>query len=74
MKYSFGISDFLEEIPSLSHSVVFLYFFVSGFPQSPYLHVQQNKHHQEAALWPVLPLETGQEQEWSFLSDPQASW
>ena len=26
-KYSFGISDFLEEIPSLSHSVVFLYFF-----------------------------------------------
>ena len=28
MKCSFGISDFLEEIPSLSHSVVFLYFFV----------------------------------------------
>ena len=27
MKGSFGISDFLEEIPSLSHSVVFLYFF-----------------------------------------------
>jgi len=27
MKYSFGIYDFLEEIPSLSHSVVFLYFF-----------------------------------------------
>ena len=27
MKYSFGISDFLEEISSLSHSVVFLYFF-----------------------------------------------
>ena len=27
MKYPFGISDFLEEIPSLSHSVVFLYFF-----------------------------------------------
>ena len=27
MKYSFGISDFLEEIPSLSYSVVFLYFF-----------------------------------------------
>ena len=25
MKCSFGISDFLEEIPSLSHSVVFLY-------------------------------------------------
>ena len=27
MKCSFGISDFLEEIPSLSHYVVFLYFF-----------------------------------------------
>ena len=27
MKCSFGISDFLEEIPSLYHSVVFLYFF-----------------------------------------------
>ena len=27
MKYSLGISDFFEEIPSLSHSVVFLYFF-----------------------------------------------
>ena len=27
MKFSFGISDFLEEIFSLSHSVVFLYFF-----------------------------------------------
>src|SRR5574340_476870 len=27
MKCSFDISDFLEEIPSLSHSVVFLYFF-----------------------------------------------
>ena len=27
MKCSFDISDFLEEISSLSHSVVFLYFF-----------------------------------------------
>ena len=27
MKCSFGISDFLEEISGLSHSVVFLYFF-----------------------------------------------
>ena len=27
MKFSFGISDFLEEFPSLSYSVVFLYFF-----------------------------------------------
>ena len=28
MKYSLGISDFFEEISSLSHSVVFLYLFV----------------------------------------------
>ena len=27
MKCSFGISDFLEDISSLSHSVVFLYLF-----------------------------------------------
>ena len=27
MKCSLSISDFLEEIPSLSHSVVFLYVF-----------------------------------------------
>ena len=27
MKYSLGISNFLEEISSLSYSVVFLYFF-----------------------------------------------
>ena len=28
MKSSFGISNFLEEISSLSHSIVFLYFIV----------------------------------------------
>ena len=27
MKYSLGISTFLEEISSLSYSIVFLYFF-----------------------------------------------
>ena len=27
MKFSLGISNFLEEISSLSHSIVFLYFF-----------------------------------------------
>ena len=27
MKYSLGISNFLKEIPGLSHSIVFLYFF-----------------------------------------------
>ena len=44
MKCSFGISNYLEEIPSLSHSIVFLYFFVliteEGFLISPcYLEV-----------------------------------
>ena len=39
MKYSLGISNFLEEISSLSHSVVFLCFFAliaeEGFLMSP---------------------------------------
>ena len=39
MKYSFGVSQFLKEISSLSHSIVFLYFFVviteEGFHISP---------------------------------------
>ena len=39
MKYSLGISNFLEEISSLSHSVLFLYFFAliieDGFLISP---------------------------------------
>ena len=39
MKCSLGISDFLEEISSLSHSIVFLYFFSliteEGFLISP---------------------------------------
>ena len=39
MKYSLGISNFLEEIPSLSHSIFFLYFFAliteEGFLISP---------------------------------------
>ena len=39
MKCSLGISNFLEEISSLSHSVVFLYFFTlipeEGFLFSP---------------------------------------
>ena len=39
MKYSLGISNFLEEISSLSHSIVFLYFFTliteEGFLISP---------------------------------------
>ena len=39
MKYSLVISNFLEEISSLSHSIVFLYFFAlitdEGFLISP---------------------------------------
>ena len=39
MKCSFGISNFLEEISSLSHSIVFLYFIAliteEGFLISP---------------------------------------
>jgi len=39
MKYSVGISNFLDAISSLSHSVVFLYFFAlipeEGFLISP---------------------------------------
>ena len=39
MKYFLGVSNFLEEVSSLSHSVVFLYFFAlraeEGFLISP---------------------------------------
>ena len=38
MKCSLGISDFLEEIPSLSHSVVFLYFFTKLHNVTIFLH------------------------------------
>ena len=34
MEYSLGISSFLEDISSLSHSVAFLYFFVLIAEQS----------------------------------------
>ena len=30
MKYSLGISNFLEELSSLSHFIVFLYFFANN--------------------------------------------
>ena len=33
MKYSPGISNFLKEISSLPHSIVFLYFFIQLDPQ-----------------------------------------
>ena len=53
MKCSFGISDFLEEIPSLSHSVVFLFFFaligkdgflISSFALNTFTWICQNTH------------------------------
>ena len=41
MKCSLGISNFLEEMCSFSHSVVFLYFFAliaeEGFPQAGFV-------------------------------------
>ena len=43
MKYSLGISNLLEEISSLSHSIVFLYFFAKVFDC-----VDHNK------LWKIL--------------------
>ena len=48
MKFSLGISNFLEEISSLSHSIVFLYFFAliteEGFLISPcyFLEISQS--------------------------------
>ena len=44
MKYSLGISNFLEEISSLSHSIAFLYFFAlipeEGFLISPFREIR----------------------------------
>ena len=37
MKCSFGIPNFLEEISSLSHSVVFLYFFSALITEEGFL-------------------------------------
>ena len=34
MKCSLGISNFLDEIPSLSHSIVFLYFFLCALKKA----------------------------------------
>ena len=40
MKYSLGIANFLEVISSISHSIVFLYFFIGS-------HEQRTKENQE---------------------------
>ena len=37
MKYSLGISNFLEDISSLSHSIVFLYFFLHWLLRKAFL-------------------------------------
>ena len=42
MKYSIGISNFLEEISSLSHSVVFLYFFAKQVTQDGWVMVERS--------------------------------
>ena len=47
MKYSLGIFNFLEKISSLSHSVVFLYFFFIDYAKA-FDSVDQNK------LWKIL--------------------
>ena len=47
MKCSLGISNFLEEISSLSHSVVFLYFFAL-IAEEGFYYVDHNK------LWKIL--------------------
>ena len=42
MKYSLGISNFLEEISSLSHSVLFLYFFALITEEDLYIEPQSH--------------------------------
>ena len=55
MKCSLGISNFLEEISSLSHSVVFLYFFAliaeEGFLISPCYSQNVTKKKGGGELW-----------------------
>ena len=43
MKCSLGISNFLEEISSLSHSIVFLYFFALITGKDPFSFQSQIK-------------------------------
>ena len=60
MKYSLGISNFLEEISSLSHSIFFLYFFAliteEGFLISPWysleLCIQMSISFLSSSVWP----------------------
>ena len=55
MKYSLGISNFLEETSSPSHSVVFLYFFAliteEGFLISPCYSLEFCISEDEMAGW-----------------------
>ena len=50
MKYSLGISNFLEEISSLSQSIVFLYFFGLILLQGPHKLYEKAKWLSEEAL------------------------
>ena len=58
MKCSLGISNFLEEISSLSHSIVFLYFFAliteAGFLISPCYSLELCIHMGVSFLFPLI--------------------
>ena len=51
MKSSLGISNFLEEITSLSHSIVFLYFFASKNGEALY---SKQKQDQELTVCQIM--------------------
>ena len=55
MKYSLGVSNFLEVISSLSHSVVFLYFFALITEEDSYLFLLFfGTLHSDAYIFPFL--------------------
>ena len=54
MKCSLGISNFLEEISSLSHSVVFLYFFALITEQGFLFLLFFGTLHSDAYIFPFL--------------------
>ena len=56
MKCSLGISNFLEEISSLSYSVVFLYFFRGSQVQSLVGKLRSHMPHIMAKMFTFSPL------------------
>ena len=80
MKYSLGISNFLQQISSLSHSIVFLYFFTliteEGFHGilllllSRFSRVRLCETPQTAAHQPSLSLGFSRQEHWSGLPFP----